>query len=61
MQYVPPRTMGNIESMIRTLVTSGSSGMSRRFTMLSGSLTGQSCCIVTEWVSPSASFNTAIS
>jgi hypothetical protein len=55
MQYVPPRTTGNIESMMRTRVTSGSVGISRRRATLSGTFTGQFCCIVTSCSTPFAS------
>ena len=61
MQYVPPRTMGNIESTIRTRVTSGSVGIKRRRATLNGTLTGHFCCIVTRCGVPESPASTAIS
>ena len=46
---------------MRTRVTSGSEGISRRRQTLSGVLTGQVCCIVTGLCSPFSSVRTAIS
>ncbi len=61
MQYVPPRTMGNMASMMRIRVTSGSAGRSRRRAMQSGRLTGQRCAMRTATRAPASFARTAIS
>ncbi len=53
--------MGNIESMMRTFVTSDSEGISRCLDTLRGIFTGHRCCMVTGRLCPLASRSEAIS
>ena len=61
MQYVPPMATGKNVSIVRTVVSSVSSGARRSTKHLIGTFTGQRCIICTATSLPSASVSVAMS